>query len=398
MSLSLVRSSPPQPCSLPPRISPIFIRTTPDVPRADRTPVANSPTANAQPHEPQFADSAARDMTRDARTGHLIRSLPVLSPTASKPNPGQKSKVYSITFPFLAANPMVGANYTGGRRNAAKARSRDTTGRLQRGHFSKQRLGILTDALRSRRPDHQPLTGPRSRPSAVADHSDLTSNPRSGSLLPVSVYSTCAPAATVYDISLGHAQRDLAQKKLQLPAQHRTSGGPLSQPGQPRPDLCVRNDLPAVTPVDLSTPHALTGKGEPDPAPSSQTLLPPSCATTPSPSHSLPKPNFHQELAIRRGSLLENQPTPVTELPSKPQSKILDLIDISDREHILFLRVPRHPALPLSQLPSPFNVYTACTVPHAIRPPNLPKHPYSYSTFPICPHPLITVLVMILLP
>lgn len=201
---------------------------------------------------------------------------------------------------------MVGANYTGGRRNAAKARSRDTTGRLQRGHFSKQRLGILTDALRSRRPDHQPPTRP-----ATDDNPNLTSNPRSGSFVSPSRCFTSAPAATVYDISLRHARSDLAQKQLRL-----------RKPAHP-----------AVTsPV-------LTGKGEafsPQTLPLATTSAAiPSCATTASTPNTLPQPSRRPEPAFPRRSFLQKQPAPVTRIPSKRQSKILDLIDISDREHIL---------------------------------------------------------------
>jgi len=225
---------------------------------------------------------------------------------------------------------MVGANYTGGRRNAAIARSRDTAGRLQRGHFSKQRLGILTTALRSRRPDHQPLS--RCRPSSAADN-----------LNPISPPGYCTPAATVYDISLGHARRDLAQKQLKLCQQtkhdfypHHHGDGPSSpslQPGQPRPDPYVRNDLPTVTSVEPSTSLALTGKEEPDNAPSPQTLLL-ATALTPSTSHTIPPPQ--PEPAFPQPSLPEQQPTPATEMPPKRRSKILDLIDISNRELLLF--------------------------------------------------------------
>ncbi|KAI0346544.1 hypothetical protein BDW22DRAFT_1425997 [Trametopsis cervina] len=42
---------------------------------------------------------------------------------------------------------MAGANYMGGRRNAAKARIKDENGRLQKCHFGKQRLSILTKGL-----------------------------------------------------------------------------------------------------------------------------------------------------------------------------------------------------------------------------------------------------------
>lgn len=250
---------------------------------------------------------------------------------------------------------MVGANYTGGRRNAAKARSKDTTGRLQRGHFSKQRLGILTDALRSRRPDHLPLT--RSRPSVGADNPNLTSNPRSGSLISPSGYPTSAPTATVYDISLGHAKRDLAQKQLRLqPARidfhpHPNTDSLFLPPLQPGPS--ISSDSPAVAPLESSTSLVLTGKGEPNPAFSPQTLLlattsaaVPSCATIPSQAHTLPQPSPRPEPAFARGSLTEKQATPVTTgQPSKRRSKVLHLIDISDREHILFLRLSRNPAL-----------------------------------------------------
>ena len=299
-----------------------------------------------------------------------------------KPNPGQKSKDLfhpSITF---AVYPMVGANYTGGRRNAAKARSKDTTGRLQRGHFSKQRLGILTNALRSRRPDQLPLT--HCRPSVGAGNPNLTSNPRSASLISPSGYPTSAPTATVYDISLGHAKRDLAQKQLRLhqPARvdfhpHPNTDGPFLPPLQPGPS--TPSDSPAVTPSESSNPLALTGKGEPNPAFSPQTLLlattsaaGPSCATIPSQSHTLPQPSLRPEPAFGRGSLTEKQATPVTTgQPSKRRSKILDLIDISDREHILFLRLPRNPALSVSVRHHPTCFVVRClSHPYIIHPIN----------------------------
>lgn len=238
---------------------------------------------------------------------------------------------------------MGGANYTGGRRNAAKARSKDTTTRLQRGHFSKQRLGILTDALRSRRTDHhQSLSHSRLSP----DDPNLTSNSPSGSLISPSVYSTCTPAATVYDISLEHAKRDFAQKQRQRQSAqlHWTDGLPSS----PCLDPSARNDLPAVTsPV-------LTGNGKPDTtAPSSQTLLSattpaaiPSCtSSSSSPSRPLSRQSSYPEPEPHPASLSEKQPTPVTDVR---RSKVLDLIDISDRERFCFLRTPRFVALPVS--------------------------------------------------
>ncbi|KAH8118199.1 hypothetical protein DFH11DRAFT_883990 [Phellopilus nigrolimitatus] len=42
---------------------------------------------------------------------------------------------------------MAGANYMGGRRNAARARTKDVTGRVQKGHFMKQRHQILVRGL-----------------------------------------------------------------------------------------------------------------------------------------------------------------------------------------------------------------------------------------------------------
>jgi len=303
---------------------------------------------------------------------------------------------------------MVGANYTGGRRNAAKARSKDTTGRLQRGHFSKQRLGILTDALRSRRLDHQSPC--RSRPSAVADNSNPTSISWSG-------YSTCTPAATIFDISLGHAKRDLAQKHRQSTQQdfhlHRNDGGPFSpslRSRQPCLDPSVRNDLPPVTSAESSTSVALTGNGNPDPASSLQTLLletpsaaKPSCATSASASHPLPQPSSHSEPTLPRASLPENQPTPVTEVSSKRRSKILDLIDISDRKppyaFILFLfRIPRFAVSDTSshesQSASLFIIYHL-----AHCPPYTPPRAFILaSSIPNLFPSLITALVIILLP
>ena len=197
---------------------------------------------------------------------------------------------------------MVGANYTGGRRNAAKVRSKDTTASLQRGHFSKQRLGILIDALRSRGPDHRPPT----------DNHNLTTNPReSGSFVPPSGYSTCAPLATIYDISLGHARRDLARKQLK-PRQstylNRNNEPSTPQPERPHP----------VFPPTASVEPSITapaGKSETDSASSLHPLLPPVVSK---PSTSEPVP--------------ENKSTR-NEVPSKPRSRILDLIDASDREH-----------------------------------------------------------------
>ena len=211
---------------------------------------------------------------------------------------------------------MVGANYTGGRGNAVKARSKDTAGRLQRGHFSKQRLGILTEALRSRRTDHQSL----SRPYAGTDHPNLTANHRSGSLISPSGYSACTPAATIHDISLGHARRDLARKQLLLRQStrqdshlHRNDDALFSSLPQPDP--------PGVTCMESTT---LIGKEEPgQPA-----LLPETTPTVGQPCATSPP---RTGPALRPTSLPDKQPTLVPETPSR-KSKILDLIDSSDRE------------------------------------------------------------------
>ncbi|KAI0661513.1 hypothetical protein C8Q70DRAFT_660072 [Cubamyces menziesii] len=42
---------------------------------------------------------------------------------------------------------MPGANYMGGKRNAARARVKDATGKVQRNHFGKKRFEILRTGL-----------------------------------------------------------------------------------------------------------------------------------------------------------------------------------------------------------------------------------------------------------
>lgn len=269
---------------------------------------------------------------------------------------------------------MVGANYTGGRRNAAKARSKDTTGRLQRGHFSKQRLGILTNALGSRGPDHNSLSCP-----PVADNPNLTARPRSGSLISPSGYPTCMPIATVHDISLGHAKRDLARNHLQPQLRqsiqqdshlHRNSDIPSPQPQQ------HRLGLPTVTSVQSPTPLALTGKGEPDPAHNLQTLLP---ATT-SVGQPCATPLSRPEPALHLTSP-EKQPTPFTETPSKRRSRILDLIDASDRKH------PFPGSLDLPHcLCKTWHPTKLCIVSHTIHSTYFLDHSHLRLTFPTYPH------------
>lgn len=76
---------------------------------------------------------------------------------------------------------MAGANYMGGRRNYAKARSKDTTAKAQRNHFGKQK--ILATSL--------------SKPATLtANRCDLSSNP-------------------IARISLAHAQQDPSVRHAQ---------------------------------------------------------------------------------------------------------------------------------------------------------------------------------------
>ncbi|KAJ7880993.1 hypothetical protein B0H14DRAFT_2705708, partial [Mycena olivaceomarginata] len=46
--------------------------------------------------------------------------------------------------PKVLCSMAPGANYMGGKRNAARARSKDTTGRAQKNHFTRQRRDILS--------------------------------------------------------------------------------------------------------------------------------------------------------------------------------------------------------------------------------------------------------------
>ncbi|KAG6916172.1 hypothetical protein DXG01_008145 [Tephrocybe rancida] len=45
---------------------------------------------------------------------------------------------------------MPGANYMGGKRNAAKARAKDSTGRIQKGYFGRKRLNMLSNGIPGR--------------------------------------------------------------------------------------------------------------------------------------------------------------------------------------------------------------------------------------------------------
>ncbi|KAI0734226.1 hypothetical protein C8Q72DRAFT_456176 [Fomitopsis betulina] len=77
---------------------------------------------------------------------------------------------------------MGGANYMGGKRNFVKARAKDATGKAQRNHFGKQRLGILTKGLGKTQPE-------------VLKSLDNTVN-------------------VVARISLAHAQRDIRRTRF----------------------------------------------------------------------------------------------------------------------------------------------------------------------------------------
>ncbi|KAJ6488114.1 hypothetical protein C8R47DRAFT_1320511 [Mycena vitilis] len=59
-----------------------------------------------------------------------------------------------------------GANYMGGKRNAARARSKDTTGRVHKNYFGRQRLDILSKGLRGRAPSGGNTSGHGPRISA----------------------------------------------------------------------------------------------------------------------------------------------------------------------------------------------------------------------------------------
>ncbi|KAH9481759.1 hypothetical protein JR316_0006286 [Psilocybe cubensis] len=50
---------------------------------------------------------------------------------------------------------MPGANYMGGKRNAMKARAKDTIGRQEKGHFGRQRLNILSQGLSASKPSEK---------------------------------------------------------------------------------------------------------------------------------------------------------------------------------------------------------------------------------------------------
>ncbi|KAG2140142.1 hypothetical protein DEU56DRAFT_798894 [Suillus clintonianus] len=53
---------------------------------------------------------------------------------------------------------MTGANYMGGKRNAARARTKDSTGRVQKRHFGQQRLAAALCNTREERGKPEKIT------------------------------------------------------------------------------------------------------------------------------------------------------------------------------------------------------------------------------------------------
>ncbi|KAJ7352358.1 hypothetical protein DFH08DRAFT_990951 [Mycena albidolilacea] len=94
-----------------------------------------------------------------------------------------------------------GANYMGGKRNAARARSKDTTGRAQRNHFTRQRRDILSKGL-----------GGRAK-------NDTTSNPY-------------GPKVSASDIELSHAKH--LAPRFEDPSPVDVSSRSRSPPSKPR--------------------------------------------------------------------------------------------------------------------------------------------------------------------
>ncbi|KAJ7671529.1 hypothetical protein DFH06DRAFT_118074 [Mycena polygramma] len=96
-----------------------------------------------------------------------------------------------------------GANYMGGKRNAARARSKDTTGRVHKNYFGRQRLDILSKGLRRRAPSGGNASGHGPRISAS-------------------------------DIALSHAKHNAPGVKDQPTPSHSESPGNASSPSPSR--------------------------------------------------------------------------------------------------------------------------------------------------------------------
>ncbi|OSD06352.1 hypothetical protein PYCCODRAFT_1464305 [Trametes coccinea BRFM310] len=90
---------------------------------------------------------------------------------------------------------MPGANYMGGKRNAARARVKDATGKAQRDHFGKKRFEILRTGLS------------KGHGSARGQPSGMGSGPR-----------------VIPEISLAHAPRARKQPDLYRPTLPDSSG------------------------------------------------------------------------------------------------------------------------------------------------------------------------------
>ncbi|KAI0091369.1 hypothetical protein BDY19DRAFT_991928 [Irpex rosettiformis] len=91
---------------------------------------------------------------------------------------------------------MAGANYMGGRRNAMKARARDTDGKLQKNHFGKQRLSVLTKGL------GKALNSASNKPSLLSNGPTHSSN----QLSEISLAHAWRPSLSSYNNSDGHNQ------------------------------------------------------------------------------------------------------------------------------------------------------------------------------------------------
>nr|GAT52447.1 predicted protein [Mycena chlorophos] len=73
-----------------------------------------------------------------------------------------------------------GANYMGGRRNAARTRSKDTVGRAQKNHFHRQRLDVLSNGLSRAQTGRAPSVTSGYGPKATAEDIGLSHAPGHG--------------------------------------------------------------------------------------------------------------------------------------------------------------------------------------------------------------------------
>ncbi|KAI9457202.1 hypothetical protein F5148DRAFT_1287740 [Russula earlei] len=111
---------------------------------------------------------------------------------------------------------MTGANYTGGKRNVARSRFRNSTRRVQKDHFGRRRLGILRHSL---------VNGAHPQEEKAA--------------------------AGIQGINLEHAQREISRPPISLPFAYQTGGpGALSFLDPSSPPRSSRTG-PDVTPPEL---------------------------------------------------------------------------------------------------------------------------------------------------